>query len=137
MKEIQGDFIKIKPPTFDGEMRSKEELETWLSWSKCFQIYSYSNNLKAKMDTYNLNCRDAIWWNYLKFVHHPSARKLIWKQFKNPSKEKYMSEWYYKRKIKEFHELKLWYMNMDDFSNKFIEMLRYVPYLKDEKIKIQ
>ena len=28
-------------------------------------------------------------------------------------------------------------MNMEDFSNKFIEMVRYVPYMRDEKVKIQ
>lgn len=26
---------------------------------------------------------------------------------------------------------------MDDFSNKFVELLRYVPYIKYEKVKIQ
>lgn len=28
-------------------------------------------------------------------------------------------------------------MNMEDSSNKFTQMMRYVLYLKDEKIKIQ
>jgi hypothetical protein len=26
---------------------------------------------------------------------------------------------------------------MDDYANKFLELLRYVPYIKDEKVKIQ
>jgi len=28
-------------------------------------------------------------------------------------------------------------MTYDEYANKFLELLRYVPYLKDEKAKIQ
>jgi hypothetical protein len=44
---------------------------------------------------------------------------------------------YYDGKIKEFHEIKLGQSTMDDYARKFLELLRYVPYIKDEKVKIQ
>ena len=28
-------------------------------------------------------------------------------------------------------------MSMDDFSNRFLELLKYVPYIKDEMVKIK
>ena len=53
-EEISGEFKKIKPPTFNGETEKGEEAESWLSgMKKYFQIYNYSNQLKARMTIYN------------------------------------------------------------------------------------
>ena len=48
-----------------------------------------------------------------------------------------MSEQYYEERAKEFYELKLGSMKMKDLNNKFLSLLRYVPYLVDEKPKVQ
>ena len=43
-EEISGEFKKIKPPTFNGETKKGEEVESWLSgMRKYFQIYNYSD----------------------------------------------------------------------------------------------
>ena len=44
---------------------------------------------------------------------------------------------YYADKIKEFHELRLGQQTMEEDANKFIELLRYVRYIKDEKVNMQ
>ena len=50
-EKISGEFKKVKPPTFNGETKKGEEAEFWLSgMKKHFQIYNYSNQLKARMD---------------------------------------------------------------------------------------
>eukprot|EP00253_Pinus_taeda_P022911 PITA_22911 len=38
---------------------------------------------------------------------------------------------------KEFHDLRLGQQTMDEFINRFTSLLRYVPYLKEEKAKLQ
>ena len=48
-----------------------------------------------------------------------------------------MSEIFFDRKVKEFHELRMGSMTMDSFINRFLDLLHYVPYIKDEKVKIQ
>ena len=48
-----------------------------------------------------------------------------------------MSEIFFDRKVKEFHGLHMGSMTMDDFINIFLDLLHYVPYIKDEKVKIQ
>ena len=49
-KEISGEFKKLYPPIFNGEVEKGEEAEAWLwGMKKYFQIYSYSNILKAIM----------------------------------------------------------------------------------------
>ena len=66
-EEIFGDFKKIKPPTFNGETKKGEEAEAWLSrMKKYFQIYNYSNQLKARMPIYNLMRKADIWWQDIK-----------------------------------------------------------------------
>ena len=38
-------------------------------------------------------------------------------------------------KAKQFYELKMESMIDEEYMTKFLELLRYVPYLKDEKAK--
>ena len=44
---------------------------------------------------------------------------------------------YYEERAKEFYELNLGSMSMKELSSKFLSLLRYVPYIIDEKPKIQ
>ena len=48
-----------------------------------------------------------------------------------------MSERFFDRKVKYFHELCMGSMTMDAFINIFLDLLHYVPYIKEEKVKIQ
>ena len=48
-----------------------------------------------------------------------------------------MSEIFFDKKVKEFHELRMGSMTMDYFISNFLDLLHYVPYIKDEKVKIQ
>ena len=47
-----------------------------------------------------------------------------------------MLEKFFNRKVKEFHELHMGSMTMDAFINIFLDLLHYVPYIRDEKVKI-
>jgi hypothetical protein len=62
---------------------------------------------------------------------------LSWKQFEKYFKKKYFSEKYFDRKTKEFYKLKLGELAIDEYINKFLELMRYVPYIKDEKVNMQ
>jgi hypothetical protein len=63
-------------------------------------------------------------------------KDLSWKQFGKYFK-KYLSERYYNENTKEFYEVKLGQLTKDEYVNKFLEIIRYVPYIRDEKEKIQ
>jgi hypothetical protein len=39
--------------------------------------------------------------------------------------------------MKEFFELKLGSMTIDEYERRFLELLKYVPFIKDEHIDIQ
>jgi hypothetical protein len=38
--------------------------------------------------------------------------------------------------MKEFFELKLGSMTIDEYEQRFLELLKYVPFIKDETVKI-
>jgi hypothetical protein len=59
--------------------------------------------------------------------------EIIWKYFK----KKYPSKKYFDGKTKEFCELKLAQLTIDEYINKFIELKRYFPYINDENVKMQ
>ena len=51
--------------------------------------------------------------------------------------KKNFSKSYYNSKAKEFYELKMGSMTYEEYTTKFLELLRYVLYLKYEKAKVQ
>ena len=61
----------------------------------------------------------------------------MWKQFKKYFKQKYLSDRYYDSKIKKFHELKSEQLTIEEYTNDILDMVRYVRYIRDEKVKIQ
>ena len=44
---------------------------------------------------------------------------------------------FFDQKVKEFHELCMGSITIDAFLNRFLDLLHYVPYIKEEKVKIQ
>jgi hypothetical protein len=93
--------------------------------------------LKARIATFNLNGKASIWWEDLKNVKGIHEEYLSWKRFEKHFKKKYLSEKYFDEKTKEFYELKLVQLIVEEYVNKFLELMRYVPYIKEEKVKVQ
>jgi hypothetical protein len=48
-----------------------------------------------------------------------------------------LSKKYYNKKIQEFFKLKLGSMTIDEYERIFLELLRYVGFIKDEKVNFQ
>jgi hypothetical protein len=93
--------------------------------------------LKAQIATFNLNGKASIWWEDLKNVKGIHEEDLSWEWFEKYFRKKYLSEKYFNKKTKEFYELKLEQRTIEAYANRFLELLRYVPYIKAEKVKVQ
>ena len=78
-----------------------------------------------------------MWWNNLKKAKNFDEKRISWRQFKGYFQEKYLSEHYYERNMKEFFELKFVTMTMEKYEKQFFELLKYVDLIKDDKVKIQ
>jgi hypothetical protein len=64
-------------------------------------------------------------------------KNVTWREFKKYFEKKYLTKRYYDKKMKEFFELKLGSMTIDEYERRFLELLKYVSFIKDETIKIQ
>jgi hypothetical protein len=136
--ELKGEMNKIKPPTFDGEHKKEEDAETWLlGMRKYFQLQNYSSHAEGRIAMYQLKGKASMWWDQLVQVQHIKEKDVTWKEFKRYFENKYLTKRYYDRKMKEFFELKLGSMTIDEYERRFLELLKYVPFIKDETVKIQ
>jgi hypothetical protein len=104
---------------------------------KYFRVHDFSENLKARISIFNLNGKASIWWEDLRNVKGIHEKDLSWKQFEKHFKENYLSEKYFDGNTKEFYELRPGQLTIEKYVNKFLELLRYVPYIKYEKVKVQ
>lgn len=135
---MSNEFKKSKPPTFDEELKKPKDAEAWLPGMKrLFKLHDYTENMKAKIFISSLKGKVDIWWEDVKHVRGIKTEELSWHEFKILFKNKYLLERYYDNKAKEFYELKMGSMKDEEYMNNFMELLRYVPYLKDENMKVQ
>jgi hypothetical protein len=136
--ELKGEMNKIKPPTFDGEHKKDEDVETWLlGMRRYFQLQNYFSHAEGRISIYQLKGKASIWWEQLVQVQHAREKNVTWREFKRHFEKKYLTKRYYDIKMKEFFELKLDNMTIDEYEQRFLELLKYVPFIKDEIVKIQ
>jgi hypothetical protein len=127
----------IKPPTFDGEHKKDEDEETWLlGMIIYFQLHNYYAREEGRIVIYQLNGNASMWWDQYVQVQHIDEKKVNWREFKRYFQNKYLTKRYYDRKMKEFFELKLGSMKIDEYKRRLLELLNYVPFIKDEQVKI-
>jgi hypothetical protein len=86
---------------------------------------------------YQLKGKASMWWDQLLQVQHIKEKNVTWREFKKYFEKKYLTKRYYEKKMKEFFELKLGSMTIDEYERRFLELLKYVPFIKDETVKIQ
>jgi hypothetical protein len=138
LDSFQGELRKLKPPLFDGERERKDDVEAWLlGLRRYFQLHNYSSNLEARIVTYHLHGKVAMWWDQLKQVEDINKSRITWKQFKKYFQKEYLSEHLYENKMQELFELRLGSMTMTEYEKRFLGLLKYVGFIKDEKVKIQ
>jgi hypothetical protein len=77
-----------------------------------------------------------MWWDRLKQAKHLDEKIIYWKQFKKYFQQQYLSNKYHDKKMQDFFELKLGNMTMDEYEKKFLQILRYVRFIRDEKVEI-
>jgi hypothetical protein len=84
-----------------------------------------------------LNGKASIWWEDIKNVKGIQKEDLSWERFEKYFRNKYLSKIYFDEKTKEFYELKPGQRTIEEYVSKFLELLRYVPYIKAENEKVQ
>jgi hypothetical protein len=59
--ELRGEMNKIEPPTFDGEHKKDEDVETWLmGMRKYFQLHNYSSHAEGRIYIYQIKGKSSM-----------------------------------------------------------------------------
>lgn len=134
--ELQGEFKKMKPPSYDGE--AEGEGKYWfVNMKKYFQVYEYDENLKARLAIYQLQGKATLQWEEVKVVYDINGKLVTREKFQKHLKGKYLTEQFYDDEAKEFHELGLGQLTMDEYVEIMTSLLWYVLYIREEKSKFQ
>eukprot|EP00253_Pinus_taeda_P035478 PITA_35478 len=121
---------------FDGEQ--EEAAEAWLiNMNKYFQLYEYDHNLKAMLAIFELQGKVTLWWEEFKMVKGVSGHTITWEKLHKYFKERYLTKHFYDEKARELHDLRLGQQTMDEFIICFTSLLHHVPYIQEEKAKVQ
>jgi hypothetical protein len=102
---------------------------------KYFQLHNYSSQEKKRISIYQLKGKSSMWWEQFVQVQHIDE-KVTWREFKRYFQNKYVTKRYYDKKMKEFFELKLGSMMIDEYEIIFLELLKYASFIKDEQVEI-
>jgi hypothetical protein len=69
--ELRGEMNNIKPPTFDGENKKYEDVETWMfGMRKYFQLRNYSSHVEGIIVIYHFKGKASMWWDHFLQVQH-------------------------------------------------------------------
>jgi hypothetical protein len=70
-------------------------------------------------------------------VQHIDESKVTWREFKRYFQRKYLTKDYYDKKMKELFELNFGSPMIDEYERKFLELLKYVSFIKDEQVEFR
>jgi hypothetical protein len=108
-----------------------------IEYEKVFHLHNYSSLAEGRISIYQLKGTTSIWWNQYVQVQCIDEKKVTWREFKRYFQRKYLTKRYYDKKMKEFFDLKVGSMTIDEYERRFLELLKCISSIKDEKVKIQ
>ncbi|XP_028067159.1 uncharacterized protein LOC114269967 [Camellia sinensis] len=124
-------FMKMKPPTFLGEIEPLKA-ETWLlEMEKLFEVFPCSETQKVLLATYTLQDEARRWW----LLVQNNDENITLAQFNTIFYDKYFPQCFRDRKVLEFQELKQGRMSVAEYEAKFTELARFAPHMVDTDYK--
>ncbi|XP_057502685.1 uncharacterized protein LOC130786392 [Actinidia eriantha] len=118
-------FLKLKPPTFSGEMDPVKANEWLLEMEKNFRLLRCGEQQKVEIGSYLLTGAASRWWN-LKGVREPGMN---WARFKVIFREKYVPRALQNAKCAEFEQLKQTGKPIAEYEAAFTNLAEYAPHL--------
>ncbi|XP_021771795.1 uncharacterized protein LOC110735930 [Chenopodium quinoa] len=126
-----------KPLVYLGK-EDPASLESWIrEFDKLFDAINYPSELRVNNGYYYLRKEADLWWVQRKdeLLKKPNFG---WDEFKEALREKFYPSYLRKQKSMEFTNLRMGNMFINEYYNKFIELMRFAPeVVPTETIKAQ
>lgn len=60
-KYLSNEFKKVKPPTFDGDLKKPKDVEEWMLGMKIFfELHDYTKSMKSRITIFSLKGKTYI-----------------------------------------------------------------------------
>ncbi|XP_021773568.1 uncharacterized protein LOC110737531 [Chenopodium quinoa] len=133
--EVFKRVVAAKPPVYLGK-EDPDSLENW-SWEfdKLFDVINCPSELRVNNGVYYLREEADLQWAQRK-DELLKKQNFGWDEFKEALREKFYPSYLRKQKCMEFTNLRIGNMSINEYYNKFIELMRFVPeVVSSETIK--
>jgi hypothetical protein len=77
-----------------------------------------------------------MWLDQYVQVQCIDEKKVTWKELKRFFQKTYFTKRYYDKKNKDLFEFRLGSMTIDEYERRFLEIMKYVSFIKDEQVNI-
>jgi hypothetical protein len=133
---IHRELEKVKFPEFFGAPDGTA-VEAWLeNMVMCFALRDYTSSMKVRMAVFQLKGSALLWWKTLLLQLNMAVEDMSWELFQEWFRERYLSEEFIEHQLNEFNALRQGGRTVPEYKARFMELLRYAPYLNMEKIKV-
>jgi hypothetical protein len=131
-----GDFQRTMPPTFSHAVEPMDA-DDWLkSIEKKLQVVQCNNWEKVLLASHQLFGPVVNWWDAYAEAHE-EHESINWLEFRAAFRAHHVPQGVIKLKKKEFHDLKLGSMTVNEYITKFTQLSRYAPNKLDTDEKKQ
>jgi hypothetical protein len=128
-RDMLGVFQRTKPPTFSHAMEVMDA-DDWLkSIEKKLQVVQCCNREKVLLASHQLLDPAADWWDAYVEVHE-EPESINWLEFRATFRAHHVPQGVIKLK-KEFQDLKLGSMSVNEYVTKFTQLSRYTSHEVD------
>ncbi|XP_056163637.1 uncharacterized protein LOC130136990 [Syzygium oleosum] len=127
MPQLVEQFLKMKPPKFNGK-GDPEAAPDWIEeLEKAFEVLGCTDAEKVTLAAYQLQSSANDWWKATKGRVFPVGAELNWAVFVESFYEKYFSENAQEKKLMEFMRLRQGQMTVDQYEAEFARLAKFAP----------
>ncbi|XP_056169591.1 uncharacterized protein LOC130138725 [Syzygium oleosum] len=134
MSKLVEQFLKPKPPRFDGRDDTKaaprwvEELE------KTFEVLGCTDEEKVTLAVYQLQGNASDWWRAIRGQVFSAGTTLTWTIFTKTFNGKYFSKSAREQKLVEFMRPRQGQMSVDQYEAEFARLSKFAPRMVEDPV---
>ncbi|XP_056163684.1 uncharacterized protein LOC130137007 [Syzygium oleosum] len=127
MAQLVEQFLKMKPPKFNGK-GDPEAAPDWVEeLEKAFEVLGCTDAEKVTLAAYQLQSSANDWWKATRGRVFSVGAELNWAVFVESFYEKYFSENAQEKKLMEFMRLRQGQMTVDQYEAEFARLAKFAP----------
>ena len=118
----------FRPSTYDGST-DPMKLENWIrEMEKIFDVVGCPDLIKVNQAVFYLVGQADLWWRQNK-IHLTQQVNFSWEAFVQALKDKFFPIHLQKKLTQEFANLTMGNLSVDEYYQKFVELLRFAPHV--------